>query len=166
MIHYLLPIVPLTVAGAFFFRSPILAYGFPVALVALKALFTVPDPVYLFCGLALLAGTFLIRRMKSAGGSSWGGFFLYSVTAVAAYEILSNLGVWIIGGCLAENAPLYAANLSGLADCYRNALPFTTAAFLRDLPLAMLALKAASWLMKRAGVEAERPETLRHAGSR
>lgn len=148
MFHQFLPIIPLTLAGAFFFRRKSLAYGFPILLILLKVLLTQPSPIFFFTGGSLLFGVYLLRNLKESWGNSLWALAGYAFIAVLAFEVFSNFGVWIIGGCVPNYPPRYAHTFSGLVQCYHAALPYSAVHFLRDVPLTVLLIGVLSFLRK------------------
>lgn len=140
MFHFFMPLVPLTLAGALFFKRRTLAYGLPILLVLTRALLTQPSLIEFFTVSSLLITVFAVRTMKVSHPSVLkisGMAFL----AILVYEIFSNFGVWALGGCLPEQAPLYAYSFSGLWECYQAALPYMAVHFIRDIPLCLGAVK-------------------------
>ena len=140
MFHAFMPLIPLTLAGALFFKRKSLAYGLPILLVLTRALLTQPSLIEFFTVASLLITVFAVRAMKVAQPS------ILKITGIAflailVYEIISNFGVWALGGCLPGQAPLYAYSFSGLWECYQAALPYVAVHFVRDIPLSLGAVK-------------------------
>lgn len=148
MFHFFIPYLPLSFAGAFFFKKKIWAYGFPVLLTLIQVLTTQPSLVYFFTGASLLLSVFLLRKARSVWGSSLWALVLYTACGIFLYELISNFGVWLIAGCVAEQPPLYPYTLAGLVQCYRTALPYSLSHFLRDVPLTVLLIKGGGVLAR------------------
>ena len=149
MIHQLLPVIPLSLVGALFFKRKSLAYGFPLFLTLVKMLLTTqPSPILFFTALSLLTGVFIARRLKEIWGGSLWALAGYAVLSVLVYEILSGFGVWMIGGCVSNNPPLYPHTAAGLLHCYRATLPYAAYQFLRDIPLTLVLVEGLTWLGK------------------
>jgi len=137
------PLVPLALAGAILFRNRILAYGFPVAMILLKSLFTDFSIIHLFTLLPLFAAVFAVRKAMSLKKMSIGNLAVYAFSAIFVYELFASFGVWMMGNCLAGYSSLYPHTLKGLADCYGASLPFMAIHFLRDIPLGVLMMLGA-----------------------
>lgn len=146
MHYFLLPMIPLTIAGALFFRSRLAAYLFPLALTLLKMLNTKVSPLYVFTGLALLGVAALTRRIGKGETISIKSSALYAVLGVLVYEGMSNFGVWMIGGCVPGVDRLYALNPSGLLACYHAALPYAGLHFLKAVSGTVVIVQLLEWL--------------------
>ena len=141
MFHTFIPLIPLTLAGALSFRRKILAYGCPILLTLSEVLSTKPSLVYFFTAASLLLAVFIARCLKNFWGRSLLALAGYASIAVFIYELLSNLGVWIIAGCVSDEPSLYPYTLVGLLQCYRAALPYSAIHFLKDVPIAVLLVR-------------------------
>jgi hypothetical protein len=148
MFHAYLPLVPLTVAGAFAFRKRTLAYGLPVLLVLVKTLFTAPYVISLFTLASLLAAVFLARTVRAREGDSWKAILASALLGVFAYDLVVNFGVWILGGCVFSRPPMYSHTITGLAQCYVKNLPYAATHLLKEVPLAVLLAKGAHLLSR------------------
>jgi len=148
MLHYLLPLIPLTLVGATFFKKRILAYGFPVFLALVKGMLARPSPLFFFTVASLLLSVFLMRRIQSAERPSFLQVTAYAAGAVFAYELISGFGVWVIGGCVPHHPPLYPHTAAGLLQCYFKAWPYAAYHFLRDIPLTVLLVQGIAFLKK------------------
>jgi len=148
MLHYLLPLIPLTLVGAVFSKKRILAYGFPVLLTLVKVMLTRPSPIFFFTVASLLFTVFLIRRIGSLERPSLLQVTAYGAGAVLVYELISGFGVWVIGGCVPHTPPLYPHTAAGLLQCYFKAWPYAAYHFLRDIPMAVLFVQGVKTLEK------------------
>ena len=148
MHYFLLPLVPLTIVGAIFFKNRLAAYGFPVVLTLIKMFMTQVTPMYLFMALGLLAVVFAARKinqgklslMKVAGTAALGVFF---------YALASNFGVWFLGSCVPEAERLYAFNFSGLLACYKASLPYAGIHLLKAVPLTLVLVQIIDWIRQK-----------------
>jgi hypothetical protein len=138
-----MPLIPLTLAAAYFSKRSWPAYLFAGLLVGLKmALSSSFSPVYAFIAAGLFAVIFCARRIRPVGGTSVLGIAGTAFLSVVIYEIAANLGVWAIGGCVPSGEPpLYAMNAAGLAECFRASAPYSAVHFLREIPLSVLVVK-------------------------
>lgn len=148
MHYFLLPLVPLTIVGAIFFKSRLTAYGFPVVLTLIKMYTTQVTPTYLFMGLGLLAVVFTARKINQ------GRLSLMKVTGTAALGVLfyalgSNFGVWFFGSCIPETERLYAFNFSGLLACYKVSLPYAGIHLLKAVPLTLVLVQVIDWIKQK-----------------
>lgn len=160
MFHFFMPLVPLTLAGALFFKRKTLAYGLPILLVLTRALLTQPSLIEFFTVSSLLITVFAVRvcrpgqaaegrqdmPSRAVGAGAGQNLSVLKISgmaflAILVYEVFSNFGVWALGGCLPEQAPLYAYSFSGLWECYQAALPYMAVHFIRDIPLCLGAVK-------------------------
>lgn len=148
MHYFLLPILPLTVVGAIFFKKRFLAYAFPVVLVLIKMLTTQVTPVYFFMALGLFAAVYMARKFNPASGISLRRVALVATAGVLFYALASNFGVWVMSGCV-PGERLYEPNFSGLLACYRAALPYAGVHFLKAVPLTLVLVQAIQWLKQR-----------------
>ncbi|MBI4398971.1 MAG: hypothetical protein HY586_07570 [Candidatus Omnitrophica bacterium] len=148
MFHYILPIIPLTLAGALFFKRKSLAYGFPVVLVLIKGLLTSFYPLTFFITLGYLFAVFIARNLKKLLGAGAWASTIYAGIAVILFQLISNFGVWIYGGCDPAHPSMYAHTISDLAKCYRSALPYIGAHLLRDIPMTFFLVLGVSLLSK------------------
>lgn len=150
MLHFLLPMIPLTLLGAIFFKKRIVAYGFPVVLSLVKVLLTRPSPLFFVTVASLLLSVFLLRRIQDERRPSFLELTGYAASSVLIYELFSGFGVWLIGGCMPQNPPLYAHTAAGLLQCYFKALPYAAYHFLRDIPLTVLLVEGLILVEKKA----------------
>ena len=148
MFHLLIPLVPLAIAGALFLKRKSLAYGCPIILTLLKMLLTQISFIFLFTGLSLFLTVFLTRRLKEFLGESLIAVAAYAFIGVAIFELVSNFGVWLVGGCLSSEGSLYSLSFASLLECYREAFFYSASHFLRDVPLTVLVVKAGSFVGK------------------
>ncbi len=142
MIHFFIPLIPLTLAGALYFKRKTLAYSFPVLLMLVRGLLTQLYLIDIFMACALLLSVYGVRTLKSEQKLSIWQIAGFAFLAILAYEFLSSFGVWVLGGCSGEETPLYPYSLAGLWQCYRTALPYAAVHFLRDIPLSVAVVKA------------------------
>ncbi len=150
MHYFLLPMVPLTIAGALFFRKRFSAYSFPVLLTLIKVTMTRPSAVYFFTALALLTVVFLVRKMNNRSEVSWMKAAMMGLAGVFTYEVVSTLGIWMIGSCIpGERA--HGFSFSGLLSAYQSALPYAGFHFLKAVPSTILLVLALQG-MKRLNV--------------
>lgn len=150
MHNWLLPIIPLTLAGAIFFKRKSAAYGLPVLLIAIKALIVSSlSPLYLFLGAGLVVSVFLVRFLGVQKTSSLLELTGYAAGMVLVYQLFSGFGVWFIGGCVPHNPPLYPHTAAGLAQCYVKGLPSLVNILLRDVPIAVLLAVAMRWVERK-----------------
>ncbi len=146
MHYFLLPILPLTIVGAIFFKKRLAAYGFPIFLVLIKMLMTEVSAVYFFMGIGLFATVFMTQKlMKETSAISLPRVAIAAAAGVAIYALASNFGVWVLGGCVADHERLYALNFSGLLACYKAALPYAGIHFLKAVPLTLILVQAIQW---------------------
>ena len=146
MHYFLLPMVPLTIAGAIFFKKRIPAYGFAVVLVLIKMLMTRVSPIYFFMGLGLWAIVFIARKMNQLQEISLTRTVVIATAGVLIYALSSNLGVWLVG-CTGERQ--YAFNFAGLFACYKTSLPYAGIHFLKAVPLTIVLVQGLQWLKRR-----------------
>ncbi len=142
MIHFFIPLIPLTLAGALYFKRNHLAYGFPILLVLVRGLFTQLSWVEIFTISSLLLSVYGVRALKPAQSLPVWNIAGLAFFTILGYELFSNFGVWALGGCTGEETPLYPYSLAGLWQCYRAALPYAAVHFLRDIPLSVAVVKA------------------------
>lgn len=145
MHYFLLPMLPLTLAGALFFKKRIAAYGFPVVLTLVKMLLTAATPTYFYSGLGLIAVVFLIRRVNRQDEISLVKVAGYTISGVILFELFSNFGVWVVGGCVPGERH-YALNFSGLFACYKAALPYAGTHLVKAIPASLVLVQAFQWL--------------------
>lgn len=157
MFHSFLPLVPLTVAGAVLLKKKNWALLVPVVLVLLKAASTSFYPFYLFTFLGLIAGVLAIQSIREKKGSSLLAVAGYAFIAVTLYELVSSMGLWILGGCTADEGRLYAFTFSGLAEVLRSSFPYMMSHFLRDLPLSVIVVKSLEWILRLQPIKALQP---------
>jgi len=146
MHYFLLPMIPLTIAGAIFLKNRFAAYGFPVVLTSIKMFTTQVTPTYLFTALALLAIAFLTRKLNSSANISWVRVTGTAILGVFVYALVSNFGVWFFGGCEPGGERLYALNLSGLLACYKAGLPYAGVHFLKAVPSTLVLVQVVAWM--------------------
>lgn len=137
MHYFLLPVLPLTIAGAIFFKKRFAAYAFPVLLILIKMLSTQATPTYLFMVLGLFAVVFMARKLNHPSALSWLRLTGTAVAGVFLYALASNFGVWFFGGCVPGDR-IYAFNVSGLLACYKAGLPYAGVHFLKAVPSTLL----------------------------
>lgn len=147
MHYFLLPLVPLTIAGGIFLKKRFLAYGFPVVLTLIKILMTKVSAVYFFTALALWTVVFLTRKLNQGPKLSLPRVGLTAALGVVVYSIVSNFGVWIISGCVPGDR-LYAFNLSGLLACYKGGLRYAGLHFLKAVPLTLVLVQVLDWMKR------------------
>ena len=150
MFHNYLPMVPLTVTGALFFRNKISAYGLPVVLVLIKILLSEPSWVWMFIGAGLFVSVALVQKLKTVWGASLQAAAGYAILSVVSYELFANLGVWFAGGACTGGEALYASTFAGLIECYRASLPYSAIHFMRDVPMSILCVAGISLAQKYA----------------
>lgn len=142
MIHFFIPLIPLTLAGALCFKRKVLAYIFPMLLVLVRGLLTHFYWIDIFAVSALLISVYGARKFgpkqQNLSVLQIAGF---AFSAIVVYELFSNFGVWALGGCAGEETPLYPYTVGGLWECSRAALPYAAVHFLRDVPLSVIAVK-------------------------
>lgn len=144
MFHFYIPFVPLAVAGALLFKKRTFAYGLPILLTLIKVAMTELSAVFFFTCAGLLISVFLIRKIKATFGNSIWAVAGYASVSIILYEGVANLGVWILGECVA-----YDKSLSGLAQCVKASLPFSAYHFLRDVPVSLFVVKALEFVAGR-----------------
>ena len=150
MHNLLLPLIPLTLAGAIFFKHRAAAYGLPVLLIAIKAfIVTSLSPIYLFLGAGLLVSVFAVRSLGLRKTSSLLELTGYAAGTVLIYQLFSGFGVWFLGGCVPQDPPLYAHTAAGLAQCYAASLPGLVNTLLRDVPVTVLLVLAMRWVERK-----------------
>ena len=147
MHYFLLPLVPLTIIGAIFLKKRFAAYGFPVVLTLIKMYTTKISAVYFFTGLALWAVVFLTRKLNSRNTISLPRVAGTAVLSVVVYSLVSNFGIWMIGGCAAGDK-LYAFNLSGLLACYQSGLRYAGLHLLKAVPLTLVLVQVLDWMRR------------------
>ncbi len=148
MFHQFFPLIPLTLAGALFLKRKSLAYGFPVLLLLVKVLLTQFSVITFFTGAGLIFSVFLVRQIKNNWGISVWAVAGYASISVLIYELMSNLGVWIIGGCVPHNPPTYAHTFAGLFQCYGASIPYALRHFFRDVPISVFLIVTISFLSR------------------
>lgn len=148
MHYFLLPMIPLTILGAIFFKRGWVAYGFAVVLTLNKAVFTVVSPIYFFTALALAVVVHITRRYchQAAEVPSFKKLALLSAVGVVLYSLISNFGVWILGGCTPGSEPIYAMTLEGLFQCYKAGLPYAGLHLVKAVPTTIVLVWAVGWL--------------------
>lgn len=144
MHYFLLPLIPLTIAGAIFFKSRIAAYGFPIVLTLIKIATTKVSLVYLFTALGLWAVVYLTRKLNSREKIFIPYVAMTAALGVLVYSLISNFGVWLISGCVPGDK-LYAFNVSGLLACYKAAIPHAGVHFLKAVPLTLVLVQVLDW---------------------
>lgn len=104
---------------------------------------------FVYAGIAMAAlvgsyGSAFVPVRGAKGAKSWlgriVGAFLISATASALFFVVSNVGVWLVGG-------LYPRTLAGLVECFVMAIPFFTKSLTADLTFGTLLLVVASRLV-------------------
>lgn len=145
MNFFALPLIPLTLLSALYFRNRLAAYGFPLLLILVKMVMTEPSAVYFFMAAGLFFFTAWVRKIKNAGKISWKNSTLYSAVGVTIFELMANLGFWILGSCASETR-LYAFNLGGLFETFRTSLPYIGLHFPKAVLLSGVLVQSAEWL--------------------
>ena len=157
LFHFFMPLIPLTLAAALFFRKSIFAYGFVILLSLITAFMTEPSVIYFFTTFGLLLSVYWVRKLKSSWGMNIGATAGYAAASVFIYELFSNFGVWFIGGCVPTNPPTYAHNFSGLLQCIQASLPYSAYHFLRDIPISVVLISGLSYVSKRIASRSASP---------
>lgn len=146
MHYFLLPIVPLTIAGAIFFKKRFAAYGCAVVLTLIKMLMTRASLVYFFMGLGLLALVFIARKINNPERISLVRVAITAAVGVFVYALASNFGVWV--GACTPGERLYALNFVGFLECYKAALPYAGVHFLKAIPSTLVLVQALQWMKR------------------
>ena len=157
LFHFFMPLVPLALVAALFFRNSIFAYASVILLCAIKAVMTEFSPLYLFTTFALLLSVYLVRKLKSSWGMNIGAVAGYAAASVFIYELASNFGVWFMGGCVPTNNPEYAHNFSGFIQCVQASLPYSAYHFLRDIPISVILIAGLSYVSKMIAARSASP---------
>ncbi len=138
MHYFLLPLIPLTITGALFFKKDFMAYGLAIALTAIKMWTTWISPVYFFIAISLILLVCLIRRLHKTSKVSLVRAIVYTMIGVALFELITNFGVWLIGGrCLSMESRLYTFTFSGLTQTYQAALPYALRHLAKAIPMTL-----------------------------
>ena len=146
MHYFVLPLVPLTLAGGLFFKRRVAAYGFPVILTLIKLASTKPALIYLFTALALCVFVYLVRRTHKQSVSPMFSALFYAALGVLIYELVSNFGFWALGACVPGEERYYPLSLAGLIGCYRGALKYSVLHFLKAVPSSVLLIPVLAWI--------------------
>lgn len=146
MHYFFLPLVPLTLAGALFFRKWSLAYAFPVILTLIKIAFTQPALIYGFTVLALALFVYLVRRTNQQSPPSMVAVLSFAAAGVLIYELVSNFGFWVLGACAPGEARYYPLSLAGLLACYRGALKYSALHFLKAVSCSVFLIPVLAWV--------------------
>ncbi len=146
MHYFFLPLVPLTLAGALFFKRRFAAYGFPVILTLIKLAFTKPALIYLFTALALGIFVSLVRGTRKQSGIPIFSVLFYAALGVFIYELVGNFGFWLLGSCVPAEERYYPLSLAGLAACYQGAMKYTGLHFMKAVPSSLLLIPALAWI--------------------
>lgn len=100
---------------------------------------------FVYAGVALAAAIgaaspVLLLNQKS-GIVRWAGALLTCGLASTTFFVISNIGVWLVGG-------LYPLTIEGLGQCFVMAIPFFTKSLSADLIYGTSFLLIAAWAME------------------
>ena len=96
--------------------------------------------VYLGLVFGPILAAWSVRKTDSTRTAQWGRSALVAGGASFAFFVISNVGVFLVGG-------LYPMTLTGLMDCFVMALPFWRSSLIGDLGFGIPALIwVAPWL--------------------
>ncbi len=101
----------------------------PVILLMLTDLFlgVYPDAPFTWIGMAAIAAFgWMLREKRNVKN-----VFVTSLLAAVVFFLISNFGVWAMGG-------LYSLDMKGLADCYVMAVPFFKNALISTVVYSMI----------------------------
>ena len=84
----------------------------------------------LFVYLSLLLIVFIFHKISKK--INFKNLFIYGFIGSLIFFIISNFGVWVLGGPGVFDIP-YEKNLNGLVECYVLAIPFFGNTFLSTL---------------------------------
>ena len=146
-----LPTLPIALGCAVLFRRgrawP--AYALPVFVDALHHWVYGFSPIMLFTSTGLLLCVVWVRRITYKKVVSLPIIIVAAAVSAILFHAISNLGVWVLGGCDPSHSQLYPHTLEGLARCYRAGLPFFAKSLLLNVLTAIVFMKLGFYVSNR-----------------
>ena len=103
------PITAIALFSGFYVTNKFLVYALPIGIMILSDLFIGFSSITFFVYFAFLIVSFIGTQSKNPS-------FLAILISSSSFFIITNFGVWILGG--------YPKTWTGLATCYTMAIPF------------------------------------------
>ena len=124
------PIITVAIMSSYFFKNIYLSCATLLISMLLADAFIGFYNNMLFVYLSLLLIVFIFHRISEK--MNFKNLFICGFIASLIFFIISNFGVWVLGGSGVLDIP-YERNLNGLVECYVLAIPFFGNTFLSTL---------------------------------
>ena len=124
------PIVAVAILSGYFFKNIYLSFATLIISMFLADLFIGFYNNIIFVYLSLIIIAFIFYKLSNK--INFKNLFIFGFFGSLLFFIISNFGVWAIGGLGVDNLP-YEKNLKGLVECYVLAVPFFGNTFLSTL---------------------------------
>lgn len=112
---------------------------------------------FVYAGIALSSTIGAFSSGLLLGRKSWvvrvASAFMACGLASTAFFIISNVGVWLVGG-------LYPQTIAGLGECFAMAIPFFTKSLSADLLYGTSFLLIAAWALEALNTRVRQPSAL------
>ena len=124
------PIIAVAIMSGYFFKNINLSFLTLVVAMLIGDLFIGFYENMIFVYASLLLITFVFYKISNK--INFKSLFIYGFIGSLIFFIISNFGVWFLGGPGVLDVP-YEKNLNGLVECYILAIPFFGNTFLSTL---------------------------------
>jgi len=124
------PIIAVAILSGYFFKNIYLSFATLLISMLLADAFIGFYNHIFFVYLSLLLIAFVFYKISEK--INFKNLFIYGFIGSLIFFIISNFGVWVLGGHGVYDAA-YEKNLNGLVECYVLAIPFFGSTFLSTL---------------------------------
>jgi len=131
------PIIAVAIVSGYFFKNINLSLLTLLAAMLLSDLFIGLYENMIFVYASLLLITFAFHKISKK--INFKNLFIYGFAGSLIFFIVSNFGVWALGGLGVNDLP-YEKSLTGLVECYILAIPFFGNTFLSTIIFAYPAI--------------------------
>ena len=115
------PIVAVAIMSGYLFKNIYISFAVLITSMLLADAFIGFYKNMFFVYFSLILISYIFYKISSNINSK--NLFIFSLLGTIVFFIISNFGVWILGGLGPNNLP-YDKNLNGLLECYILAIPF------------------------------------------
>ena len=140
------PIIAVAIISSYFFKNIYLSCATLLISMLLADAFIGFYSNMFFVYFSLLLILFIFHRISEK--MNFKNLFIYGFIGSLIFFIISNFGVWFLGGPGVLDVP-YEKNLNGLVECYMLAIPFFGNTFLSTLIFSYTAFLANSLYKKK-----------------
>ena len=115
------PVVAVAIMSGYLFKNIYISFAVLITSMLLADAFIGFYKNMFFVYFSLILISYIFYKISSNINSK--NLFIFSLLGTIVFFIISNFGVWILGGLGPNNLP-YDKNLNGLLECYILAIPF------------------------------------------